>query len=101
MLHGLVRGAIFTVAHGIVRKDEKTRQLHECREPDRRSGVVAEYEEGCSERPQLRQRQSVHDRRHGVLANAEMQVFAGTIVSLEIARTFEFQGRLVGWSQIG
>jgi hypothetical protein len=57
-----------------VREDENGGQLHQRREPDGGARVVAEDEERRAERPQLGQRQPVDDRRHGVLANAEMQV---------------------------
>ena len=62
LLDRLVRRAVLAVAHGVVREDEDGRQLHQGREPDGRPRVVAEDEEGRAERPQLRERQAVHDR---------------------------------------
>ena len=48
---------------------------HERGEPDRRSHVVGEDEEGSAERPQPAvHRQAVQDRPHRVLAHAEVQV---------------------------
>src|SRR5208337_1327801 len=50
--------------------------------------------------PQLRQRESIHNRSHGVLANAEVQVPSSVAAGLEIARAFEGQQGLVGWTEI-
>ena len=76
LLDRLMRRSIFAIAHGIVRENENGRQLHERGEPNGRSGIVAEDEERRSEGPQLRKRQAVDDRRHRVLADAEMNIAA-------------------------
>ena len=66
-------------------------QFHQGREPDGGPGVVAEDEESRAEGPELGQRQPVHDRRHGVLADAEVQVLPAGAVGLEIAGAVEVQ----------
>ena len=76
LLDRLMRRSILAVAHGVMGEDEDGRQLHEGGEPNGRPGIVAEDEEGRAEGPQLGQRQAVHDRRHGVLADAEMEIAA-------------------------
>ena len=77
------------------------RDLHQRGQPDRAAGVVREDEEARPERPQLREREAVRDRRRGELAHAEMEVPAGAIVGGEVARAVERQPRLRRRSQIG
>src|ERR1041384_2110709 len=76
MLDWLVSRTIFAIAHRLMREYEQRGQFHERREANRRSRIVAEDEERCTKWPQLRQRHSVHDRCHGMLANTEMQGFS-------------------------
>ena len=56
MLDGLVRRAVFSVAHGVMREDEDGGQLHQGRQPDGGPRVIAEDEERRAEGPELRQR---------------------------------------------
>jgi len=100
LLDRLMRRSVLAVAHGVVGEDEDGRQLHDGGQPDGRPGIVAEDEKGCPEGAQLRQRQPVDDRRHGVLADAEMEVSACRARSFEISGAGEFQGRLVRRSKI-
>src|SRR5262249_59940142 len=97
MLHRLVSRAILTVAHGVVREYEDGRQLHQGRQPDGGPRVVAEDEERRPERAKLRERQTVDDRRHRVLANPEMQVLAVRRLGLEASRALVGQLGLVRW----
>ena len=78
------------------REDEDRGQFHERRQADGGPRIVAEDEEGRAECPELRQRQAVDDRHHGVLADAEMQVPAAGRLRLEVSGAFEFQHGLVG-----
>ena len=100
MLDRLVGGTVFSVTHGVVRKHENSGQLHQRRETDRRSRVVAEDEERCAKGPEFGQRETVHYRGHRVLANTEMQVLPTRAFSLEISRTCESQGGLVRWPEV-
>ena len=50
--------SVFAVAHGIVGEHENRRQLHQGGEPDRRSRVIAEDEEGRAESAKLGQRRA-------------------------------------------
>src|SRR5262245_14737058 len=100
MLHRLVGGAILTVAHGVVREYEDGRQLHQRRKPDGGPRVVAEDEERCPEYAKLRERQTVDDRRHRMLADSKMQVLAVRRLGLKVSRALVGQRGLVRWSQV-
>ncbi len=100
MLDRLVGRTVFSVAHGIVRKYKQSGQLHERRKPDRRSRVVAEDEEGRAKRAQFGQREAVHNGRHRVLADTEMQVLTVGAVRLEVSGSGERQSGLVRWPEI-
>src|SRR5262247_2823113 len=95
MLYWLMGRAVFAITHGVVREDKDGRELHHSRKPDRWPRVVAEDEEGGAERAELRQRESVHNGGHGMLADAEMQVFPCRAIGLEVSRTLVGQRRLV------
>ena len=101
LLDRLMRRSILAVAHGVVGEDENGRQLHQRGQPDGRPRIVAEDEEGRAEGPQLGQRQAVDDRRHGVLADAEMEIAAAGTAGLEVARAGELQRRLVRRAEVG
>ena len=101
LLHGLVGRTVLAVAHGVVCEDEERGQLHQRREPDRRPRVVAEDEEGGPERPDLRQREPVDDRRHGVLADPEVKVSAAGTLRLEVAGVGKLQRGLVRRAEVG
>src|SRR6516162_10437607 len=74
LLDRLVRRSILTVAHCIMGEDPDARKLHEGGKTDRGPRVIAEDEERRAECAQLRQYQSIHDRRHGVLSDAEVEI---------------------------
>ena len=74
LLDRLVGRSVAAEPDRVVRPDEDRRQLHERREPYRRTHVVAEHEE----RPAVHagaavQRDAVDDGAHRVLADAEVQ----------------------------
>src|SRR5215471_13480136 len=100
MLDGLMGWAVFAITHGVVSEDKDGRELHQRREPDRWPRVVAEDEEGRTESAEFRQREPVHNGGHGMLADAEMQVFPCRVIGLEVARTLVRQRRLVRGSKI-
>src|SRR4030095_11316914 len=100
MLHGLMGWAVFAITHGVVREDKAGRELHQRREADRWPRVVAEDEEGRPESAELRQGEPVHNGGHGMLADAEMQVFPCRVIGREVSRTLVRQRRLVRRSQI-
>src|SRR5947208_17019483 len=83
-----------------MREDKEAGDLHEGRETDGGAGVVAEDEEGRPEGPELGQGEPVHNRRHGVLTNTEMEVLAAGAVRLEVAGALVLQSGLVGWAQV-
>src|SRR5215510_3473129 len=100
MLDGLMGRAVFAIAHRVVREDKDGRELHQRREPHRWPRVVAEDEEGRAERAELRQGEPVHNGGHGMLTDAEMQVFPCWVIGLEVSRTLICQRRLVRRSKI-
>src|SRR5215475_12308325 len=100
MLHWLMGRAVFAIAHGVVREDKDGRELHHSREPDRWPRVIAKDEEGRTESAELRQGEPVHNGGHGMLADAEMQVFPCRVIGLEVSRALVRQRRLVRRSQI-
>ena len=95
LLNRLMGRSIFPIAHGIMGENENRRQFHERREPNGRPCVVAEDEERRSKGTQLRERQAVDDRRHRVLADAEMNIAAFGRARLEFPGTGEFERRPV------
>src|SRR5215510_4693600 len=100
MLHWLMGRAVFAIAHRVVSEDKDGREFHQRREPDRWPRIIAEDEEGRAESAELRQREPVHNGGHGMLADAEMQVFPCRALGLEVSRTLVCQRRLVRGSQI-
>ena len=87
--------AVLAVAHGIVRENENRRNFHEGRQADGWPHIVAEDEKRRTEGADFGQSQAVDDRRHAVLADAEVEVLASRSVGLEIAGTLELQGGFV------
>ena len=74
LLHRLVGGAVLAQADRVVRPHVQRRDTHQGAEADRGALVVGEDQERAGERPGLAvQRDAVHDRRGGVLADAEVQ----------------------------
>src|SRR4029450_4900548 len=100
MLYWLMGRTVFAIAHRVVGEDKEGRELHQSREPDCWPCVVAEDEEGRTESAELRQGEPVHHGGHGMLADAEMQVFPCRALGLEVSRTLGRQRRLVRRSQI-
>src|SRR5689334_25369586 len=70
-------------------------------ESDGRTRVVAEDEECRAERSKLRERKSIDDRCHRVLADTEVQVFPASIVALKVSGAIVRERRLVRRSEIG
>src|SRR5450432_932080 len=101
MFDWLVSWTIFSVGQRIMCEHEESRQLHQCREPHCRPGIVAEDEEGGAKGPQLGQRQAIHDRCHGVFTDTVVQIPSAWCVRLEVAGSSECEGGLVRWPKIG
>ena len=75
VLDRLVGRPVFAEVDAVVREDEDRLQVRERREADRRAHVVAEDEERRAERDEpVGDRHAVHERAHGVLADAEVDV---------------------------
>ena len=79
--------AAFTLAdpYRVVGKDVDDRKLHQRTQTDRGAPVVAEDQEPRPEGPELRQRKTVEDRSHRVLADPEVKVPPGRVVSGKVA----------------
>ena len=74
VLDRLVGRAVLAEADRVVRPDVGDRQLHERGQPDGAAHVVGEGEERAAvDAGAAVQRDAVHDRAHGVLADAEVQ----------------------------
>ena len=74
VLDRLVGRAVLAQPDRVVRPDVGDRQLHERGQPDRAAHVVGEGEERAAvDAGAAVQRDAVHDRAHGVLADAEVQ----------------------------
>src|SRR3984885_4198428 len=84
-----------------MRKYEERGQFHERRQPYRRPRVVAEYEKRRAKWPQFGQRESVDDRGHCVLANAEVQVLSSRTIGLKVPRAREGERSLIRRTQVG
>src|SRR5260370_10022885 len=95
-----MRGSVLAIAHGVMGEDEDGWKLHQGGEADRRPSIIAEDEEGRPKGAQLRVRQPVEDRGHGVLANAKMEISAPRWCSLEMPGTGKFQECLCGWCYV-
>ena len=94
LLDRLVRRAVLADADRVVREDVDDGDLHQRGEPDRAARVVREDEEPRPERAQLRERESVGDRRRRELAHAEVEVASRAIVRTEVAGSVEREPRL-------
>ena len=70
------------------------RKLHQRAQSDGRLHVVGKDKEGRSVGADLGQREPVHDRAHGVLANAEVKIAAAIFVGLEISGRLKCETRL-------
>ena len=100
LLDRLVRRAVLAESDRVVRVDVDHALLHERGEPDRRPHVVREDQERAAERDDAAvQRHAVHDRRHAVLANAEMHVARGVVVRREVLPRLD--RRVVRRRQVG
>ena len=90
-----MRRPILAITHGVMGEHEDGRNLHERGEADRRPGIVAEDEERRAEGAQFRQRQTVDDCRHRMLANAEMKIAASRSFGFEVSGIGEFERCLI------
>ena len=83
VLDRLVGGAVLAEADGVVGPDVGDRRCHQRGEPDGAAHVVGEGQEGAAEDAGAAvDGDAVHDRAHGVLADAEVQHPAGERVAL-------------------
>src|SRR5205807_1683682 len=74
--------SVLAETYGVVRPDEHDVGLTDCGEADRRSHVVAEVEEGAAEWESAAvERDAVHRRRHGVLADPEVDQPAARLLT--------------------
>src|SRR5215469_2651372 len=94
-------GTILPVAHGIMSEDKKGGQFHESSQPYGRPRIVTENEERCAIGTQLGERESVHDRGHGMFTDPKVQVLPSRSVGLEVSRAVIGQLRFVGGTEIG
>ena len=85
LLDRLMGRAVLAEPDRVVAEPVDHRQLHQRREPDRRAGVVGEDQVGGPDRPQLREREAVGDRRRLVLADPVMEGAPGPVGGLEVA----------------
>ncbi len=77
MFDGLMRGAVFADADGIVRHDVDRANAHQSREADRGTAVIGKDEERRAERDQSAvQCDAVHCGRHAVFADPEVDIIA-------------------------
>ena len=109
VLDRLVGRAVLADADGVVGPDVGHRELHDRRQPHRRPHVVGEHEERAAvDAGAAVQGDAVHDRAHGVLADAEVQ-HPAVAVALEVLggelrgheRRLALGGRVVGAGQVG
>src|SRR5271154_7281619 len=96
-----MRWAVLPEADRIMREHEDDGKLHQGAQPDGRLHIVGKDEEGRSEGANLGQCETIQDRAHGVLADAEVQIAAARRVSFLIAGTLECKPRLGGRGEIG
>ena len=80
LFDGLVGGAVFAEADGVVGEDVGDRQFHQRREADAVSHVVGEDEEGAAVGAQPAvEGEAVHDGCHREFAHAVVEVVAGEV----------------------
>ena len=100
MLDRLVRRAVFAKPDRVMRHDEERADAHQRGQPHRRPRIVGEAEEGAAigDQPAM-QRDAVHHRRHGVLADAVVDI----AVAVGVRRQFLGLAGLgvVGRRQVG
>src|SRR3984957_14206223 len=101
LLNRVVRGTILTIAHGVMRENKITGQFHEGGQTNRRTRVIAEYEEPRAKRSQLGKREPVDDCRHRVHANVEVEDFSVRIAGLEISCPWIGKEGFVGRAEVG
>ena len=97
LLDGLVRRPVLAEPDRVVGEDPDRGDLHQRAEPDRLARVVGEDQVGGAVRPQLREREAVHDACHSVLADSEVEVPAASVLGGEDARRPRRSGRR-SWS---
>ncbi len=96
LLDRLVRGAVLAHRDRVVRPHVDHRQAHHRGQADRAPRVVGEDEEAGGEGAQTRQRHAADGGAHRVLADAEVEVAAGSRRGLEGAREVEGECGLRG-----
>ena len=78
LFDGLMRRAVLTKCNAVVREHVDHMQSHQRGEAHRRPHVIRKDQERRAERHDSTVRcQAIHDRSHGMLAHAEVQVAAG------------------------
>src|SRR5262249_34994550 len=90
----------FTVSHCIVREYIDGRQFHQCCEANGRPRVIAEDQKRSSKRTEFRQRESVRNGCHRVLAYAEVQILSTWILGFQIPCTCKVHSGTVCSRQI-
>ena len=80
MLDRLMRRSVLAETNRVVRHDMNDALTHERTQPDRRTGIIREDEEGAGIRDDsAMQRHAIHCRGHAMLAHAIMDEAAGII----------------------
>ena len=84
-----------------MREDIDDGDFHERREPDRRTHIVAEYQEARAKGPNLGQCHAVENRAHRVLTNAKVQIAPAVVRGSKVAGSLERKPSFGGRRQIG
>jgi hypothetical protein len=93
MLYRLMGWPIFPHSDRIVSEDVDHRNFHQSAQAHRRAFVIAKDQEPRSKRSNFRERQSVEDGPHRMLADPEVQIPSGGILATEISGAFKSQSR--------
>ncbi len=89
LLDRLMCRAVFSDPDRIMGEDIDGRHVHDRAQPQRGLQVVAENEIGGAVGTKLGEREPVENRRHGVLADAEVKIAAAILVGFEISGSLE------------
>ena len=85
LLDGLVGRSILAYADTVVGQNVGQRRLHQGGQSCHRLHVITEYKEGSNiGKHAAMQRQAISDCRHSLLADAEVQVLSGAVLSGKI-----------------
>ena len=101
LLDRLVCGPVFADADGVMCEDVDDGQLHEGAQAEGAAHIVDEDQKAGAVGPDLYQAHAVHHGRHGVLANAEVEVARAVIFGRKISGAVERKPGLGGWSEVG